>query len=998
MSARQNLGSLGAAALLCVFFGIHADGKGGGALPLGQSLAGETCETSGAISLTRAVDIICGPKSVVVGSVRASALGAALPADASARREAIFRAALAARAGDEGQVTCDGGQWLNPPNPAGSGLLVCTLQSNGWPRVILVAASETALYEAEGMPSTFPVLQSAIGFAANRAVSQSERDAGLKALQAKVPPDVLKAASSDASGYDQFVQLGRLYGGANNFAGAENAYRQALEIETRLFGSQSIPVGETLAELGLQVSNQGRFDEAQALFQRATPIVEGAATPALRARLASYRALDAANRRAFDEALTYARQATAARRAEVEAATRDAGPDGPPVSHEELAHSLRIEAEMALRLGDLAGARASAEEALWIMTEEPGLPLWWRPGVLTLMGQINERDGRTVAAERDYRDAVELDKKLFGPAAPTALAELKLGRFYADQQVYGPALATFREGFAILQKDPIARTQIVPDQIVPYMTAATAQDPAHELDTEVFNSSQYIASGVADQTIARMAAREAADTPALADLVRQSDEAQRARDKLRMNLAAEHAKADDERSAARERQMTADLQLASTRSDQLVAQVNQAYPDYARLASPGPAALSDVQTKLGPNEAFLSYVIGVNGSFGLLVTQRGLTVRPLAAKADDLAADITDLRKAFVPAVGRVPEFSTKSSYALYKVLLAPFEAQLAGVNHLVVATSGDLASLPFALLVTAEPRSKSYTDAAWLVRRMALSQVPSARAFLLLHDAEQKHAAPSQPFFGVGAPAFGGGGKLDALATACLDNGPVSADVLRALPPLPETAGEVNAIGRKLGAGPGTILTGAAASERDVRAAPLDRFAVLYFATHGLLPGELHCQAEPGLALSPAPGATSTNADGLLTAGDIASLKINADLVVLSACNTAAGGGGRFGGGALEGLADAFFDAGARAVIASHWQVPSGATVQLMTGMFDRLGANRGAGLAEALRQSQIALLSQPRTSHPFNWAAFTLIGDGNTVLNTVSLPPKRLAEAGNP
>src|SRR5438045_1325084 len=84
----------------------------------------------------------------------------------------------------------------------------------------------------------------------------------------------------------------------------------------------AIPVGETLAELGLQVSNQGRFDEAQALFQRATPIVEGAATPALRARLASYRALDAANRRAFDEALTYARQATAARRAEVEAATR----------------------------------------------------------------------------------------------------------------------------------------------------------------------------------------------------------------------------------------------------------------------------------------------------------------------------------------------------------------------------------------------------------------------------------------------------------------------------------------------------------------------------------------------------------------------------------------------------------------------------------------------------------------------------------------------------
>lgn len=997
MSTRHLLAVVSTTALLCAAFGIDASGKGAGTLALGQSLAGETCETAGPISLTQSTDILCGPKSAIMGSVRAMSLGAALPADLTARREAIVRAALAARSGDEGQVTCNGAQWLDAANPASTGLLTCTLQSNGWPRVILAAASNTTLYEAEGMPSTYPVLQAAIGFAAKRSVS-AEQDAGLKALQAKLTPDVLKTASSDASSYEQFVQLGRMNGGANNFAGAENAYRQALEIETRLFGPQSAPVGETLMELALQVSNQGRFDEAAALFQRATPIVEGAASPALRARLASYRALDAANRRAFDEALTFAREATAQRRAEADAATRDTGPDGPPVSNEELAHSLRIEAEMALRLGDLAGARASAEEALWIMTEEPGLPLWWRPAVLSLMGQINERDGRTVAAERDYRDAVDLDKKLFGPTAPTALAELKLGRFYTDQQVYAPALASFRDAFAILEKDPIARAQIVPDQIVPYIAAATAQDPTHELDTEVFASSQYISSGVADQTIARMAARTAADTPALADLVRQSDEAARTRDNLRMSLAAEHAKTDDERSAARERQMTGDLQLASTHSDELAAQVNKSYPDYARLADPGPASLSEIQTKLGPNEAFLSYVIGVNGSFGLLITQRGLTVRPLEAKVDGLGADIADLRKAFLPAVGRVPEFSTKTANTLYKELVAPFEPQLAGVNHLVVATTGDLSSLPFALLVTEAPRSNSYSDAAWLVRRMALSQVPSPRAFLLLREAERRHTAPTQPFFGVGAPSFTGGGKLDAFASACLDNGPVSADVLRALPPLPETANEVDAIGHKLGAGSGSILVGAAASERNVRAQALDRYSVLYFATHGLLPGELHCQAEPGLALSPASDATSTSTDGLLTAGEIASLKLNADLVVLSACNTAAGGGGHFGGGALEGLADAFFDAGARSVIASHWQVPSGATVQLMTGMFDRLGANRTAGLAEALRQSQLALISKPATSHPFNWAAFTLIGDGDTVLNTVSLPSAKLAEATKP
>jgi CHAT domain-containing protein len=987
--------SIGLAAAVCGALGLSARGADNGGVSLGQSLAGETCRTNAAITLTRSTDIVCGPNAAVSGTVRAVTLGAALSADLSNRRAAIVRNAFSARSGEAGQVTCDAGQWLDPSNPASPGLLVCTQQSNGWPRIIVAAASDSTLYEAEGLPSTLPVLQAAIASASGRAISTSESSVALAALQSKVSATVLKTASSDAASYEQDIQLARLYGGANNYAGAENAYRRALEVQQRLFGEQSVPVGETLAELALQVSNQGRFDEAAALFQRATPILEGAASPALRARLASYRALDAANQRKFDVALQFARQASAERRAEVDAATRDAGPDGPPVSRGELAHSLRIEAEMALRLNDLAGARAAAEESLWIMTEEPGLPLWWRPAVLQTMGQINEADGRTVAAERDYKDAVDLDKKLFGATAPTALAELKLGKFYTGQQVYGPALAAYRDAFAILGKDRVARAQIVPDQIVPYMAAATAQDPTHELDAEVFASSQMIGSGVADQTIARMAAREAAGDPALADLVRQAQDATRKRDDIRIGLAAEYAKPDDERNGTREKQLQADLVLASTRSDQLAQQVNQSYPDYARLADPGPASLSDVQTKLGPDEAFLSYVVGVNGSFGLLVTPHGFTAQPLDVCADQLAADIADLRKAFVPSLGRVDAFSTKSSYALYKELVAPFAGKLAGINHLVVATKGDLASLPFALLVTDAPSSNSYTDAAWLVRKMALSQVPSARAFLALRAAEQNRTAPPKPFLAVAAPSFTGGGKLDAFAGTCLDNGPVPANVLQSLPPLPETAGEANAVGHKLGAGGDVILSGANANERNLRQMQLDKYGVLYFATHGLLPGELHCQAEPGLALTPISGANSTADDGLLTAGEIASLKLNADLVVLSACNTAAGGGGRFGGGALEGLADAFFDAGARAVVASHWQVPSAATVKLMTGMFDRLGTNRSAGLADALRQSQLALIAQPSTAHPFNWAAFTLIGDGDTTLNTVSLPNAKLAEA---
>jgi len=179
------------------------------------------------------------------------------------------------------------------------------------------------------------------------------------------------------------------------------------------------------------------------------------------------------------------------------------------------------------------------------------------------------------------------------------------------------------------------------------------------------------------------------------------------------------------------------------------------------------------------------------------------------------------------------------------------------------------------------------------------------------------------------------------------------------------------------LGADAGALHIGADASEAVLRNQKLDQYRVLYFATHGLLPGELHCQGEPGLALSPplVPAATRAS-DGLLESSEIAAFRLNADLVVLSACNTAEGGG-HFGGDALSGMAESFFYAGARGVIASHWEVPSQETVALMTGMFERVQAK---GTAEALRQSQLALIDRADTAHPFNWAAFTLIGDGLT------------------
>lgn len=951
------------------------------ATELGRNLAGETCQSSGVAAPDQPVSVMCGGAAEAIGQISIVPLSQMLPSDVTARRTAL---ASMIGSNNDAQI-CGDPQWIG----SATLLRICKLKSNGWPRVVIGMEAAGKLYRGDGVPSSTPALLAAIAADAHVAPVAGDTAALTQALQAKLPAGIVQAAAPDYANYKLSIEAARLAGAADNYSIAESNYQRAVTIEERLFGENSAVVGTTRLELALQISNQGRFAEAAAQFLIAQNILEKLDKGA-NARLDSYRALDAANQRDYANALTFARQAAAMRREEIADATHASAaadqPNAAPVSQGELAHDLRIEAEMALRLGDLGSARAAAEESLWIVSEEPGLPLWWRADTIALMGEINERQGRVIAAEHDLRDARDLNAKLFGDTAPAALADLKLGAFYTRQQLYPAAVDAFRPGYAIAAKDPVARGEILPDDVVQFIAADMATGASADAATreaEVFRASQFANSGIADQTIALVAARQAAGNGALGDLVLQAQQAARDRDRARVELAAEFAKPDDDRSSSREQSLDAKVKLASVTADDLTAKVRQSFPEYADLADPGPADLAAVQAQLAPDEAMVSFVIGDTSSYALVVRHDGLAAVPLAIGQDALADDIIHLRGAFVPAGGRLAEFSLKNSYALYQNLFSPLEAKLGGVDHLIVVPGAALSSLPLALLVSTAPGGEyDYSHAAWLIRRFAISTVPSPRALLSLHAEASHHAPAPRAFLGLGNPDFrGSGGAAGAKALAdltgsCRVAGPIPADLLRSLPPLPGTAAEVQTVGGRIGGTGATILLGAQATEANLRAQPLDQYAVLYFATHGILPGQLHCQGEPALALSPPSGtAANTDSDGMLAASEIAQLRLNADLVVLSACNTAESADG-LGGGALEGLSDAFFAAGARAVLASHWEVPSAETETLMSGVFDH--ANRTRGLAEALRQSQLALIANGKTAHPFNWAAFTIIGDG--------------------
>jgi len=308
---------------------------------------------------------------------------------------------------------------------------------------------------------------------------------------------------------------------------------------------------------------------------------------------------------------------------------------------------------------------------------------------------------------------------------------------------------------------------------------------------------------------------------------------------------------------------------------------------------------------------------------------------------------------------------------------------------------SAALTALPFHLLVTEKPpaplndgkNAGPYRDAAWLLRRHAVTVLPSVASLRALRP-EKRADSGARPFVGFGDPLFQstknpnnarGVAKSRGYTEYWTRSGGIDRGLLAAsLPRLADTADEIRHIGERLGASANDIYLGAAASETTVKAAQLSDYRVVYFATHGLVAGDVRGIGEPALALSIPANPTEAD-DGLLTSSEVAQLKLNADWVVLSACNTMAGD--KPGAEALSGLARAFFYAGTRALLVSHWTVDSEAATRLTIATFNILSKDRNVGRAEALRSAMLAYLgdtSNDDNANPAYWGPFSVVGEG--------------------
>ncbi|MFN3834884.1 MAG: CHAT domain-containing protein [Glycocaulis sp.] len=406
----------------------------------------------------------------------------------------------------------------------------------------------------------------------------------------------------------------------------------------------------------------------------------------------------------------------------------------------------------------------------------------------------------------------------------------------------------------------------------------------------------------------------------------------------------------------------------------------------AALAAPGGAyrasfaSLQDVSAALNPGEAIIAFAFTEGGGVVMRMDERGLVMDRLAISESDALAAITRLRPALeAGAAGAVDTpFPADDAHALYAGIFTPAILDgLAPDTALFILADGPYRSLPFPVLLTA-PQDGALTGAAalrsapWLIRDHAVTTLPALSGLV----ERQGTGRARQPFLiGFGAPAFTGEPEAEGFTLASLvrSGGGDAARALSSLAPLPGAEAELTELAAVFGAARADIRLGMAATETAVKTADLTRASVLVFATHGLLPGELETVFEPALAFTPPP-APSAFDDGLLTASEIAGLQLDADWVILSACNTfAADGTAR----APDRLAQAFLYAGARSLLVSHWTVRDDAAARLSAGTARR--AAQGSARAEAFRDAVLELIGDESVAggaHPGVWGPFALIG----------------------
>ena len=789
-------------------------------------------------------------------------------------------------------------------------------------------------------------------------------------------------------------------------------------------GSADAPMsrGEALVNEALQKSNLGRFAEADSLFARAAEYV--GTDPIVARRLRNYRAIHDLNQGEPKDALveldkplpkaTLASSIGASGKLEIDDVMskrlnadskfgQQLGVQSDELLPAEKAEILDGQAAQlrgtSLRLtGDRAGARAALQRADASLQAVRGGKvasiLWMRAQIFADLGAIAEEANDNAEADRQYRAAVTLLEINYPGSAVLLNSKARLAGYLARRGQLATAEAMFSD---IVRSQP--DTSNLPPSFAnvlrPYVDLLLKKGDDPKANAEIFAAMQLMVRPGLAQTQAVLARELTGGTDEASRLFRQSVTLSRQVERARIELARlQDLPKPTPQEAVRARVLRATLD--ASQKEQLTTQAAlSSFPRY-RAVSSDTITLPDLQKVLRSGEAYYRLTIVNNHVYAMLITPTSARAVKLETTAKQLDAQVTALRDTIsvVENGERITyPFDVALSRQLYKELLGPFEAAMPGTKHLIFEPDGAMLRLPINLLVTDDASVAAYTErakggeeasydfrgVAWLGRNRDISTAVSPRSFAQLRSVPA--SAGRKEYLGLGqntppsaAAVIPAAADRDCILPLSSWNQPIS----------PRELEVASSIIKQFDPTGVDIVTRDQFTDTNLEErGDLNQYRILHFATHGVVTARAaKCAAQPALLTS----FGGSGSDGLLTFREIFDLRLDADLVILSACDTAGkasaaatqqAGLGTGGDVALDGLVRAFVGAGGRLVVASHWPVPDdyNATERLITGLFS---APPGTPTVTALRMSQQKLMDDARTSHPFYWSAFAAVGDG--------------------
>jgi CHAT domain-containing protein len=805
--------------------------------------------------------------------------------------------------------------------------------------------------------------------------------------------------------------------------------------------SGDTPLGraEALVNEALQKSNLGRFAEADSLFARAAELL--GSDPVVARRLRNYRAIHDLNQGdaiaalaeldkrlpkgvtdghsagmgtlEIDSAMSRRLNAEGKFGKKLSAQSDELLPDEKIEILDGQAHQLR---GTALRLaGDRAGAREALRQAdgelLAVRGGKVASILWMRAQIFGDLGALAEEDGDRAGANRLYGQAVDLLEANYPGSAVLLNSKARLAGYLARNGQVATAETMFSD-IVHSQPDTSNLPPSFANVLRPYVDLLLKKGDDPKATAEIFAATQLMVRPGLAQTQAVLARELTGGTDEASRLFRQSVTLTRQAERARIELArVQDLAKPSPQDAARARVLRATLDTSL--KEQLITQAALADFPRFRAVSSDTIPLADLQKVLRPGEAYYRMTIVGDHVYATIITPtsgQSVKLGTTGKQLDEQVAALRDSISTVENGQRTTYPFDVALSHQLYTELFGPFGQPLTAVKHLIFEPDGAMLRLPPNLLVMDQTsvdayqrRAKASDDAAydfrgvnWLGRDRDISTAVSPRSFAQLRTA--RPSAGRKEYLGLGEntpPAASGQGQVPAAADRdCILplsswTHPISAKEL-------ETA---RSILRKFDPNGVEIVTRDQFTDTGLEArSDLDQYRILHFATHGVVTARAaKCAAQPALLTS----FGGTGSDGLLTFKEIFDLRLDADLVILSACDTAGkasaaatqqAGLSTGGDVALDGLVRAFVGAGGRLVIASHWPVPDdyNATQRLITGLFS---APPGTPTVTALRLSQRQLMDDVNTSHPFYWSAFAAVGDGEM---PVIRPIKRIAAAG--